>query len=340
MPPLKMPLGRKNGTNQGQQPVIPWIWEGAIVLGATTLLSAPEKVGKTTLLSLLLDRRRAGGELLGRAVEPGGTIVCTEESDRLWALRQPPLDFGPDVIFRSQLDVTPSRDGWRRFIDEVVEFCLEDEGSFDLMVIDTAVRFLPLSERNYSATHGALGTLRELEHVPLGTLIINQNRIVHRPLAAFADIVLEIAKPRGVGATRRRTFTGVGRYPATLESVSAELNVEGTDYVLSAESATGQGPLLPTLQKLLAESPAPLTCRELLERWPGSPPHPESLLRTLSRAVERGLVTASGKGTKTEPQRFGVGEEGVTNIVNYVNSPISESPEAFLRAAKNSVLRS
>src|SRR5207245_1979014 len=54
----------------GKRP-IPWIWDGVVAEEAVTLLSAPEKTGKTTLLSLMLDRRRQGGQLLGRAVRPG-----------------------------------------------------------------------------------------------------------------------------------------------------------------------------------------------------------------------------------------------------------------------------
>jgi hypothetical protein len=91
------PIGRTNAVVAGQRRVIPWIWEGVVAEGAVTLLSAPEKVGKTTLLSLLLDRRRAGGELLGHTVYPRKTILCSEENDALWALRQPPPDFGPDL---------------------------------------------------------------------------------------------------------------------------------------------------------------------------------------------------------------------------------------------------
>ena len=56
------PIGRTNAVVAGKRRVIPWIWEGVVAEEAVTLLSAPEKVGKTTLLSLLLDRRRAGGE--------------------------------------------------------------------------------------------------------------------------------------------------------------------------------------------------------------------------------------------------------------------------------------
>src|SRR5712691_11735476 len=59
---------------------IPWIWDGLVAYEAITLLAAPEKTGKTTLLSLLLDRRRSGGQLLGRTVLPGRTILCSEEN--------------------------------------------------------------------------------------------------------------------------------------------------------------------------------------------------------------------------------------------------------------------
>jgi AAA domain len=108
------PIGRSNAVMAGQGRLVPWIWEGVVAAGAVTLLSAPEKVGKTTLLSLLLDRRRAGGELLGRAVHPGKTVLCSEENDALWALRQPPLDFGPDLLFHSPVGDRPSRGRWIR----------------------------------------------------------------------------------------------------------------------------------------------------------------------------------------------------------------------------------
>src|SRR6187431_2560039 len=98
-----MPLHRNAAFSYGNDGVrsdkrpIPWLWDGVVAEDAITLLSAPEKTGKTTLLSLMLDRRRTGGQLLGRAVRPGRTILCSEENDSLWALRQPPLDFGAQL---------------------------------------------------------------------------------------------------------------------------------------------------------------------------------------------------------------------------------------------------
>ena len=142
--------------------------------------------------------------------------------------------------------------------------------------------------------------------IPAGVLVLNQSRNVQRPLAAFADIVVEMAIPRGCAApTRRRTFSGVGRYPGTLGAVSAELNAEGTDYRVLAGGPPPGPPLFATLEALLRASPAPLARRELLARWPGPAPRPDTLWRALAHGVLRGLFIVQGAGTRTDPLRYG-----------------------------------
>jgi hypothetical protein len=296
------PIGRTNThIRQQVETLIPWIWEGVVARGAVTLFSAPAKVGKTTLLSLLLDRRRAGGQLLGRTVCPGTTILCSEEHERLWALRQPPLDFGPRLVYFQPDSGHPTRGRWRSLSEEI--FTLTGSiDSIDLVVINSAVAFLPLSDRNKRTLHWLLADLRLIADIPVGVLILNQNRNVHRPLAAFADILIEMTFPHGQGITRRRKFTGVGRYPDTLQSVSAELNPEGTDYLLLPDDASPATPLLATLQSLLRNGP--LTRRDLLAQWPGVAPREDSLWRTLTRGVQRGIFRAFGAGTKTDPFRY------------------------------------
>src|SRR4029077_2054598 len=158
---------------------------------------------------------------------------------RLWSLRQPPLDFGPGLTFHAPHSEIPSRRGWKRFIDDLCDLSLP-ERKFDLLVIDTAVSFMPLADRNKRTLRWALAQLSLVASFPAGVLILNQSRNVHRPLAAFADIVIEMSIPRSLrrphegsgDGTRRRNFTGVGRYPGPLQATTAELNAEGTDYIL------------------------------------------------------------------------------------------------------------
>ncbi len=294
---------------------IPWIWDGLIAEEAVTLLSAPEKTGKTTLLSLLLDRRRAGGQLLGRTVRPGRTILCSEENPSLWALRQPPLDFGPELEFHRPLGGNPSPGRWRRFIDHLLGLA---EDSFDLLVIDTVMSFLPAAQNHPGALRKALHELRVVAGLPAGILLLHQARAARgQPrargtLAAFADILIDMHRPPGDDLTRRRHFHGVGRYPGTLQRVTAELNPEGTDYRLLPDAPPEPvlAPTLETLRQLLSQSPAPLTRQEILARWPDAepPPRPDSLWRTLSRGCELGLFIRTGAGTKAEAFRYGLAQ--------------------------------
>src|SRR5437868_15417293 len=172
-----MPIHRKSAVSYGnawvqslKQPT-PWIWDGLVAQEAITLLSAPEKTGKTTLLSLLLDRRRAGGQILGRTVRPGRTILCSEENDCLWALRQPPLDFGPHLEYHRPLGRNPSLGRWRRFIDHLLAL---GEGAFDLLVIDTLMSFLPAAQNNPRALRKALNELRLVTGQLAGVLLLHQ----------------------------------------------------------------------------------------------------------------------------------------------------------------------
>jgi hypothetical protein len=287
---------------------VPWIWDGVIAGDAITLLSAPEKTGKTTLLSLLLDRRRQGGELLGRTVTPGRTIVCSEERSVLWALRQPPLDFGSGLEFHRPASTNPTPESWREFIDHLLGF---NEDAFDLVVIDTVMSFLPTTQNQPGAFRKALNELRPLS--PAGVLLLHQSYTTRTrsrargPLTAFADILLDMHVPPGDRLTRRRDFHGVGRYPGTLQYVAAELNSEGTDYRVLADGTpeTPLAPYLETLQELLRASPA-LTCQEILARWPPAEPRPraDSLGRALKRSCELGLLVRSGEGTKAEAFRY------------------------------------
>jgi hypothetical protein len=300
---------------QAHDKKVPWIWDGLVAEEAVTLLSAPEKTGKTTLLSLLLDRRREGGQLLGRTVHPGRTVLCSEENDRLWALRQPPLDFGPLLEYHQPLGANPSRGRWRRFIDHLLDF---DESPFELLVIDTVMSFLPAAENTPRALRQALDQLRVVAGRPAGVLLVHQRpaprgRARSRgPLAAFADILIDMEVPPGGRFTRRRHFCGVGRYPGTLQHVAAELNPEGTDYLLLPDELLEaiSSPILETLRHLLSASAAPLTRREMIARWPQGEPPPSAngLWRALARGCELGVLVRTGAGTKTEAFRYALAQ--------------------------------
>jgi hypothetical protein len=308
-------ISHSNAWVQSLKQPTPWIWDGVVADEAITLLSAPAKTGKTTLLSLLLDRRRAGGQLLGRTVQPGRTILCSEEHERLWALRQPPLDFGPQLEFHRPLGDNPSPRRWRAYINHLFGLAMD---GFDLLVIDTVMSFLPAPPNNPGALRKALNELHLVRDCPAGILLLHQARTCQSrsrardPLRAFADILIDMQIPPGDGSTRCRHFTGVGRYPDTLQAVVAELNAEGTDYLVRpGEPPVGSvSTALETVRRVLRQSPVPLTRQEILAAWPeGAPlPRADSLWRCLAQGCDLGLLVRTGAGTKAEAFRYGLAQ--------------------------------
>src|SRR4051812_16533286 len=69
---------------QPEQAPRDWLWRGYLRPGAVTLLTGLWKAGKTTLLSVLLSRLKAGGELGGLPVRAGRAVVVSEEPPELW----------------------------------------------------------------------------------------------------------------------------------------------------------------------------------------------------------------------------------------------------------------
>src|SRR5207244_1542795 len=158
-----------------------------------------EKTGKTTPVSLLLHRRREGGQLLGRMVQPGRTILCSEENDRLWALRQPPLNFGSQLEYHRPMGLNPSPGRWRRYIDHLLDL---PQDSFDLLVIDTVMSFLPAAQNNPGGLRKALNELRVIAGLPAGVPLLHQTSAAH-PFALAAPDRLRRYTHRPASSRRR-----------------------------------------------------------------------------------------------------------------------------------------
>src|SRR5262245_1002667 len=74
-----------------------WLWQGMLMPGKLTLLTALWKSGKTTLLAHMLAQRRRGGEFLGLKVAAGRSVVVSEEPPDLWPMRHEQHQFGPEL---------------------------------------------------------------------------------------------------------------------------------------------------------------------------------------------------------------------------------------------------
>src|SRR5438552_3558441 len=119
--PVSIPALWLDDLRRVAQPVTEWLWPGYLAPGNLTLLTSQWKAGKTTLLSLLLDRMKSGGELAGLPVTPGRAAIISEESPALWVERSRKFDFAGHVRwFCRPFLGRPSPEQWQALIDHLL----------------------------------------------------------------------------------------------------------------------------------------------------------------------------------------------------------------------------
>ena len=302
-----------------------WPWHGYIAPGALTLLTSQWKAGKTTLVSVLLERLGTGGMLAGLPVAPGRAVVVSEEAPEMWARRAERLDFGRHVCFLCRpFDHKPNAAEWEGLVNELDR--LRVEHGLTLAVIDPLAVFLPgRDENNASAIITALMPLRRLTAAGMAVLLLHHPRKQGArdgmrsrgsgALAGHVDILIEMGWLPEAGPTdRRRRLRAFARFPETPPEHLIELNAAGTDYLSLGDAETeafGRG--WPGLRAVLTEADRRLSRTEILAAW--SPdveePTPVTLWRWLERGVAEGRVHRAGRGTRSDPFCYWLPERAV-----------------------------
>jgi hypothetical protein len=320
-----------------------WLWDGYVAHGNVTLLTSQWKSGgKTTLLSVLLARREAGGLLAGRAVTAGRTSVFSEESPVLWNERRRKLGFGPSAGFHCRpFCAKPTWAQWLAVIDRFAE--LRAARGVDLAVIDPLSTFLPgHNEANAGVMLDALLPLQRLTGLGMAVLLLHHPRKGDTrdgqaargsgALDAFVDISLEMHHfKRPSDEDRRRVLYGYSRFERTPRNHVMELNPEGTDYrSLGTLADLEFEGTWERLRQIFVSAHARMTQRQVAGHLAqgDAPPAPVTLWRWLDRAVTRGLLLRAGDGTKASPYRYWLpGQEE-----QWKDDPLHELHESIYQA--------
>jgi AAA domain len=292
-----------------------WIWHGFLAGGSITLLTGLWKAGKTTLLSVLLSRRKDGGNLAGLAVKPGKTVVLSEESAARWAERRALHDFGGNVCFFPQPFLTvPSFEQWRTLLQRVLQ--LREQHGVDLLVIDPLAPFLR-GENNARNIFDTFMPLTALTRSGMAVLANHHPSRADKPIGQAArgsgallghvDISIEMRHPGGDPLTRCRRLFALSRHPETPRQLLIELSAQGTDYACLPDDY--EDPFQdnwPVLAMLFEDAPQKLTRQDILNEWPPDFDRPglTALRGWLDRAVERSLLACEGSGRKGDPFRY------------------------------------
>jgi AAA domain len=300
------------------EPAVDWLWHGYLAGGAVTLLTSQWKAGKTTLVSLLLARLAAGGELAGRAVKAGTAAVVSEESPAMWRRRHDQLGFGPNLCWLCRpFRARPTPEQWAGLVDRLTEF--RRRFGLSLAVIDPLASFLPVrSESDAAAVLTALAPLHQLTEAGAAVLLLHHPRKGSvadgqaargsGALSGFADVVMEMSHTgRASAGDRRRVLVAYSRFEETPRRQVIELSADGRDYAVRGDTDTeafdgGWG----VVRAILLAADEKLTRREIRERWPvpGEEPSDKTLWRWLDRAVSQGLVKMQGAGRRNSAYRY------------------------------------
>jgi AAA domain len=293
-----------------------WLWHGFVSPGNITLLTSLWKSGKTTLLSLLLSRRKTGGTLGGLAVKPGKTVVVSEEPQELWTARARQYPLGGQVCFLCKpFRGLPDPEQWQALIDRLLS--LQHQHGIDLAAIDPLAPFLRV-ENNARGMLETLLPLSGLTRRGMAVLLLHHPGKGARPIGQAArgsgallghvDIAMEMRHPGGEALTRRRRFYALSRHAETPRQLLLELNAEGTDYVPVSETEVEDGKVWEPLRMVLEDAPQKLTRQDILDEWPADFEKPAraraTLWRWLDRAVQSCQISCAGTGRKDDPLRY------------------------------------
>ncbi|HYT89059.1 MAG TPA: AAA family ATPase [Gemmataceae bacterium] len=345
-PPSIRPYGTVWLNELAAAPVLDtaWLWRGYLARGNVTLLTSQWKMGKTTLLTVLLQRLGRGGLLAGLPVTPGKAVVVSEESHALWAARSRHLELGDHValIARPFLG-KPEEAQWLELLEHVAE--MHRQHGVDLVVIDPLAAFLPGHSENTAAELlAAVLPLQRLTQLGLAVLLLHHPR-KHASddgqaargsgaLTGFADILVEMHWfAHAAEADRRRVLRAWSRLDETPRQLVIELNADGTDYRVVADRPQQEfAESWRVLEGVLLDATHKLTRQEILDGWPADHERPQAktLWRWLEQALTRALVLREGTGRRNDAFRYWLpGQEE-----RWQNDPLAALEQSGLEALR------
>jgi hypothetical protein len=309
------PVHRPSRVVHLERPV-PWVWDGYLALGSVTLLTGWWKLGKSTLVSALLSRLGAGGDLGGRPVAAGRALVVTEEELGPWLRRFARFGIGDWAGFVcNPFTENPVARQWGSLFKGFAEY--RREYGVNVVVLDTLAALLPGGEEsNARAMTAALRPVRDLAADGVAVLLVHHPRKGARAggqaargtgaLPACVDIVLEYdwAGPP-TAENRRRRLLAWSRHPGTPREVVLELDAAGTGYtVVPPDQAEFDETTRITLD-LVRAAPG-LTARQAYQSWPaaGPRPAPRRVQEVLQRLTEAGHLARTGRPHPSDPYRY------------------------------------
>ena len=297
-------------------PVVDWIMNGIVARGHLTLISAYQKVGKTTWVSHLLRALQHGTRFIGRDTCECRTLYISEESQAIWRGRRDALALDDHLhLLCRPMFAKPSFPEWREFLGYVAEIAI---GKFDLVIVDTISAFAPWrSENDNAEVPAAILPFIQLQEAGLAVVLFHhfgkgdssegKGSRGASALGDRADIIIELRrfKPDD-NDDRRRVLTGNGRFDEIPKEIVIALEEDGSGYTATGDK---RGETARELQAavldLLPLGEPGASVEDIHLKLPESArPSRGSLSKSLRSGIGTGHWKGCGAGKKGDPYRF------------------------------------
>lgn len=278
---------------------VEWVWRGYIARGSVTVLAAPPKAGKSTMLFHFLAALQQSQPFLGLDTVKQKTLLFTEESLSL-------LNHRRSLLGNMDIHAVPLQPGlsWPM----VVGFAkLKAQAGYNLIVVDTVSRFWDVhDEGNAIEILRAVNPILTVSRLTgAALLLIHHTRKSggaegnairgSNALLGSADIGMELTRITRWDKGPRRRLEALSRYPDTPDTLYMELTEDG--YVASDSEVA---PLEQTVMTIVTME-GMATADDLAE---SAGVALRTAQRTLSEMAARGILDRTGTGGPRSPFRF------------------------------------
>jgi hypothetical protein len=274
-----------------------WGQPGIVGPGVAMLISGHAKVaGKTTAVGIGIRDLLQGDPNLS-------ALVLTEEPPALWRERLKRWDFHTQNWGFRFADGTP----WPTLLREL------EQQRIDILVVDTLRMFAGIIDENDASAVGAsirpLILLTRRKNIALVALhhlrkTEGEEGLAHAgstALVALFDVALELRRDQR--APGRRIMAALSRFEETPRALALEKREEQVVVLGSPEAVVLSEVVERVVEVILPSSQ--LTVYEILEALGEPKPSREQVSRALKQLQAEGRVTATGRGVKRDPHRWG-----------------------------------
>ena len=288
------------------EPEVTWLVDGLLPQDGLSLLVAPPKAGKSTLVRCLaVTVAKGGGKWLGRTTTGGRVLhLALEERSQTVSKHYRRLEADPaqlHVMFGPPPQIEVRGDMLRGTIRK-----LEPA----LVIVDTLARWSPTEDANhYSQVNPAMDPFIEIARELCTHVVLvhhsrksggehGQEALGSTSFAASVDTILSI-KRKG----NERTIASTGRDGADMEETVLAMDSDGWVSAGDTKREADQLALDRRIVEWLEEQDGPVTTEEIRT---GLSAGKQGVVAALNRLVREGKVMSEGEGKRGDPVRYSV----------------------------------